>query len=203
VSKAANKNKPIFCNVTFVSNMCQVYSTKEKHACNFHCQTNARKNFLKKGAKVGSLLFSLSFSLFCMPCQEEQCNYGTNKEWTTGRGMGGVGWNEHEFQPPPLGTWSFFSSLLSPSTNVGLHARSQVWNKGARGFNLEFPFFLFNFFVIFQIGKASWYITKNHVCRNHSTLQFKFKKQLTYNYCATLSWVWQIVCNYPLKNMMY
>ncbi len=38
---------------------------------------------------------------------------------------------------------------------------------------------------------------------NHTTLQLKLKKQLIYDCYATIPWVLQILCNYPLKNMMY
>jgi hypothetical protein len=44
---------------------------------------------------------------------------------------------------------------------------------------------------------------RNHVHQNHTTLQLKLKKQLIYNYYATIPWVLQLLCNYPLKNMVY
>jgi hypothetical protein len=45
--------------------------------------------------------------------------------------------------------------------------------------------------------------TRNRVHRNHTTLQLKLKKQLIYNCCVTIPWVSQLLCNYPLRNMVY
>jgi hypothetical protein len=39
---------------------------------------------------------------------------------------------------------------------------------------------------------------KNYVHRNHIALELKFKKQLVYNYCATILWVLQKL-TIPLK----
>jgi hypothetical protein len=37
---------------------------------------------------------------------------------------------------------------------------------------------------------------KNCVRQKHITLQLKLKKQLIYNYYATIPWVLQLLCNY-------
>jgi len=44
---------------------------------------------------------------------------------------------------------------------------------------------------------------KNCICWNHTTLQWKFKKQLIYNCYATIFLVLQLLCNYPLRNTVY
>jgi hypothetical protein len=36
---------------------------------------------------------------------------------------------------------------------------------------------------------------RNHVCRNHITLKLKLKKQIIFHI--------QLLCNYPLRNMIY
>ncbi len=42
------------------------------------------------------------------------------------------------------------------------------------------------------------YTMKNCICENYITLQLKFKKQFIYNCYATIPWVLQLLCNYPL-----
>jgi len=44
---------------------------------------------------------------------------------------------------------------------------------------------------------------KNRVCKNHTTLQLKLKKQLVHSYYVTIPSILQLLCNYPLRNMMY
>jgi hypothetical protein len=44
---------------------------------------------------------------------------------------------------------------------------------------------------------------RTRICRNHTSFQLKFKKQFIYNYCATIPWVLQLLCNYPPRNMVY
>jgi hypothetical protein len=41
------------------------------------------------------------------------------------------------------------------------------------------------------------------VRQNHITLQLKLKKQLAYNCDAIIPWVLQLLCNYPVKNIVY
>jgi hypothetical protein len=41
---------------------------------------------------------------------------------------------------------------------------------------------------------------KNYVYQNHISLQLELKKQLVYNYCATIPLVLQVLFNYPLRN---
>ncbi len=51
--------------------------------------------------------------------------------------------------------------------------------------------------------KARKTTMRNLVHQNHTILQLKLKTKFIYNFCATIFWVLQLVCNYPPKNMMY
>jgi hypothetical protein len=43
-------------------------------------------------------------------------------------------------------------------------------------------------------------IMRNYFYQNHIALHIELKK-LVYNYCATILWVLQLLCNYPPINM--
>ncbi len=51
----------------------------------------------------------------------------------------------------------------------------------------------------FDISGNPTLILRNCVRQNHIALQLKLKKQLVYNYSATILWVLQPLCNYPLE----
>jgi hypothetical protein len=85
---------------------------------------------------------------------------------------------------------------------VGLGGLCGVWFRQATYTTLGIIFKKqsFNFPTSFFHGV---FIIRNRVCQNHTTSQLKFKKQRIYNYCAIIHWVLQLLCNYPLKNIMY
>jgi hypothetical protein len=69
-------------------------------------------------------------------------------------------------------------------------------------FKMWFFMILWKFCKIYYFYLCFFYDTmKNCVYQNHISLQLELKKQLVYNYCATIPLVLQLLLNYPPRNM--
>ncbi len=51
----------------------------------------------------------------------------------------------------------------------------------------------------FTLFDENQHYEKSNICQNHTTLQLKLRKNFIYNYYATIPWVLQLLCNYPLE----
>jgi hypothetical protein len=118
---------------------------------------------------------------------------------------------------PNMGTMSYEFMVMFSPTILNLHSLTihcKPYGPNTSVLHIDFMTLLLSSYVSFlemciiprwkpNIAHRYFSTMKNCVHRNHTTLQLKIKKQFVYNYCATIPWVLQLMCNYPFKNMVY